>query len=166
MHHGRPGIIIAIAIVLAAMPAKAQRPQATIDRLYKDFRSEAEHPELSFVDQPRAVIGRYLDSSLTELLVADRACATRTHEICRLDFALLWGSQDPDAHDVTIRRTKDPSVVVAGLGGSEGSRYIEMRYHLVNTTNGWRVHDIVYPQRLSLRALLSGRPVPRRPARP
>jgi hypothetical protein len=126
-----------------------------VARLYRDFQADGNNPARSFVDQPRAILAAYLDPSLTDLVASEGACVARRHAVCGLHFALLWGSQEPDAHDVTLRRTSDPAVVIVGLGGSEGSRYIEITYRLVKTGIGWRVHDVVYPHRASLRALLS-----------
>jgi hypothetical protein len=151
------------SLILGAPGAGAKQPvgeaRAVVARLYRDFRADADNPAVSFVDQPQSVLARYLEPSLAHLLRAERACVARTQAVCRLDFAPLWASQDPDARDVQVRGTRDPAVVIATLTGSEGSTATELTYRLVRTRAGWRVHDIKYPGGASLRRLLT--PVPR-----
>src|SRR2546428_13926594 len=110
-------ILAAAASSLATQHAQPPSAVTTVAQLYRDFAWEAvvEEPEWSghgLMDQPRAILLRYFDEHLTDLLLADRACENRTHGHCRLGFLPIWASQDPAATDLKVLPTQEPSVVV------------------------------------------------------
>jgi hypothetical protein len=155
-------------IILSALPAvllPGHRPRAqaravdTVAQLYRDFAWEAiveepQWPGHALLDQPRDVLLRYFDEALTDLILADRACAARTHSICRLDFCPIWNSQDPGATGLRISPTEDPTVVLVRFLYPSNRQLMELTYHMVETRRGWRVHDIDYGGGMSLLALL------------
>jgi hypothetical protein len=148
-------LTISISSLSAAPPPPG--PDAVVSQLYKDFAWEAvpDHAEKpGLIEQPRAVLQRYFDDGLTNLILADRACAERTHEICRLDFSPIWDSQDPAASGLKVSATKDPSVVNVTFRDPESHDVTELTYRMTKTQAGWRVHDIAYKSHESLLTLL------------
>jgi hypothetical protein len=148
-------LTISIARLSAAPPPTG--PDVVVSQLYKDFAWEvvpdhAEKPGL--IDQPRAVLRRYFDDGLTNLILEDRACAERTHEICRLDFSPIWDSQDPAASGLKVSPTKDPNVVRVTFRYPGSNELMELSYRMTKTKDGWRVHDIAYHSHASLLSLL------------
>lgn len=146
-------------------PTPAQRAPGAVSivaQLYRDFAWEAvvEEPHWhghELVDQPRAVLLRYFDERLTNLLLADRACNARTHGICKLDFLFMWDSQDPAATELKVLPTSDSGVVRVTFRYPNGGKSVYLKYKLVRTASGWRIDDIVNGSQWALRALLTGK---------
>lgn len=134
---------------------------ALLSQLYSDFAWEATGGDdgetgRTFVDQPKAILLRYLEPQLATLLLRDRDCVRRSSEICRLDFAPLWDSQDPDAADVSFTQPDGvPNAVVAHIRDHRGA-VVSITYRLQRTEAGWRIADIEYASGHSLRAILGG----------
>jgi hypothetical protein len=157
-----------ITIVALAGNLGAQKTNPAVDRvaqLYRDFAWEAvvETPDWhghDLLDQPRAVLSRYFDDALVRLWLADRACGIRTHEICRMNFLPIWDSQDPSGTFVNIAATADRMVVRVELRHPAYTEPRYLNYRLVETSAGWRVHDISREggDGWSLVRLLSGKP--------
>jgi hypothetical protein len=158
-----------VAALVAGSPfhtAHAQRTKvppgiALIRRLYADYACEAVldfcDPAHELLDQPRRVLERYFDSTLARLWVADRACETRTHEICKIDFLPMWASQDPTGTMVGVVAGKDSTEVRVELRNFGAPEPRVLLYSLTRTPSGWRIHDITSEKEWSLRALLSGK---------
>ena len=128
--------------------AEPLSPQvAIVTTLYQDFAFEAvleNSVAEGFIDQPKKVLLRYLTPQLSELLLRDRRCATTTHEICRLDFAPLWGNQDPIGSAVQVQPGATPDTVIARLRYSSSTS--QLTYHLTKLSSGWKIRDISYGQ--------------------
>jgi len=141
---------------LSAAPPPAGA-EAVVARLYKDFGWEAKAGQSArpgLIDQPRPVLSRYFDDSLTTLILKDRECAERTHEICRLDFSPIWDSQDPAAERLNVFGTKEPAVVKVTFRDPGSGLVTEMSYRMTKTPEGWRIHDISYRSHASLLTIL------------
>jgi hypothetical protein len=110
-----------------------------------------------FISQPKKTLTKYLDDSLASLLVQDRACVVKTKEICRLDPMPLWDAQDIGATDLKIISTKDPTIVTVTFRFADSKAKRTLTYRLIQSRNGWRVHDIIYDRGYWLRSLLTGR---------
>jgi len=148
MRHG----IVAAALVLAAFsdarpcvaqPASTPGPLASVAKLYQEFAAEAviDSPELVPLDlfgRPKAAMARYLDDSLVSLVLADRACAERTGEICHLDFSPIWDAQDAVGATVKLSSAKDPSRVAAEISFPDKT-VSRLTYVMVKTAAGWRI---------------------------
>jgi len=156
---------VGVCVVALAVPATAQAPSAAlaaVTKLYQDFAAEAviDTAELSMPDlfgRPKAAMARYLDDELVALVLADRECSRRTHEVCNLDFAPIWDSQDMVGATVKIAAGKDSShVQVEVRYAPNGVR--RLTYVMVHTPAGWRVHDIEYDSHESLVAMLRAKP--------
>ncbi len=152
--------LVLLAASLGGQAAVAQPPpSAIVSRLYRDFSAEAgaqASDAAGFIDQPRAVLQRYLTPALADLLRRDRRCAAATRSVCKLDFMPLWDSQDAPAGPVRVRAGVGPGIVNVRI--SAGAQLRLLRYQLVRTRAGWRICDIGYgPGRDTLRQILGGR---------
>lgn len=130
--------------------------------LYARYAAEAvieDSASPTLAAAPRAVLRQHLTEELARLWLRDRDCVTRTREICRIDFAVLWDSQDPVGSSVRLRSdAAGGGRVVAELRRADGSTRT-LVYALVNGPRGWRIADIDYGAgRPSLRQLLAAAP--------
>lgn len=134
---------------------------AAVRALYARYAAEAaidDTASTTLASAPPTVLRQHLTKELTQLLLRDRECRQRTHEICALDFAPLWDSQDPVGSSVRLRRDAGQGRVLAELRRADGSART-LVYSLVNERGGWRVANIEFgPGRPSLRQLLSATP--------
>lgn len=139
-----------------AMAATPDRQRAVVERLYQDFAWEAvlESDAPGLAEQSKDVLRRYFTARLAGLIAEDSACAARRREICRLDFAPLWGSQDPSAEALKITSADGDAVRIEYTVPSTRA-HIALSFHVVNTGDGWRIDDILYPSGSSLAKLLS-----------
>lgn len=160
------------ALILALVGARrggaqsGQSPSAAaaIRRLYATFACEtvsvyACGPHGSFTDQPRSVLAQYFDEELVRLWFADRACrhVVDAEDICwfdKLDFSPIWSSQDAVGTTFLVRSTADPSVVIVELHLQSGDQTV-LRYSLINTATGWRIHNISNGKLWSLLTMLT-----------
>ena len=120
---------------------------ATVIQLYHDYAwqvviDEPANSSVDLFDQPAQVLSRYFDQHMVELIVRDRECRERTHEVCRLDYAPIWDSQDPGARDMKIRATSDPSKVSVDFVYQGERDRMHLIYMLSKTPEGWRITDI------------------------
>lgn len=160
-------LLVPLCLQLSATaPAHAQRADsaqtALVARLYKQFSWEATGGDdgpggLTFINQSKRVLLQYLEPGLASLLLRDRACTRRSKAICRLDFAPLWDSQDPDASAISFDRAANsaPSSVIARITSSSGAVTVVI-FRLVLTSPGWRIADIEYAHGVSLRTIMDG----------
>ena len=152
--------ILLLALLLGPIAAAAQStPTEAVTRLYRDFAWEvvlADPPAgaTGFAQSPRATLIRYVDTSLARLLIADQTCLARGQGICNLDFAPLWGSQDPTVTALSIAVTSDATIVRVRyrIPGTEQEVTIDLQ--TVRTRAGWRVKDIIYEGGNTLRSTL------------
>src|SRR5262245_51869826 len=154
-------IALSLAVSAGGAQPKPSAAVALVRQLYADFACEAvlEEPDCDarhqLMDQPRAVLSKYFDDRLTGLWLADRECSERSHEICNLDFSPIWASQDPPGTTVHVRATKDPNIVEVEVQHASSSEKAILRYMLVKTSAGVRIHDIMGGKEWSLVAVLS-----------
>lgn len=154
----RCAIAVALVAGVGAQTAKPSTPFSVVTQLYADFACETTTAGCNngreLVDQPKAVLSRYFDDQLVRLWLADRACVARTGEICNLDFVPMWDSQDPSGTTIRIVPTESANVDVELRHPSSPAARV-LRYSLVKTATGWRIHDISLAKEWSLVALLS-----------
>ncbi len=155
----------ALLFLLIATSGKAATstltPVDVVTRLYRDFAWEAvlssANDEVGLGDQSEAVLLRYFNPKLASLLVEDARCRARRRQICTLDFAPLWASQDPVATDLSVSQAHDRGQVQVQYAVPSTREHLTLMFKLVHTASGWRVADIVYPTGPSLVELLSAR---------
>jgi hypothetical protein len=153
-------VIVPALLLAAASPAFATDSAVqTVARLYRDFAWEAVMAPPNargLAQQPRAVLRRYFTPKLASALAADAACAARRREICALDFAPLWASQDPAAQDLSVTGGAGPGQVRVTFTYGATGQSIRLNFQLAPTKAGWRVADITYPTGPSLAQQLAG----------
>lgn len=156
------------ALLLTLLPGLAgaaphDAEVAAVRALYARYAEEAAIDDTlspTLASAAPAVLRRHLTEPLTRLLLRDRACQQRTREICRLDFAPLWDSQDPAGTSVRLHWDAGQKRVVAELRRGDGSARA-LAYSLVKQKDGWRIDDIDFGVgRPSLRQLLCAPEVP------
>jgi hypothetical protein len=161
MRHRHSSLLLILIGISSSGPLRAQETGvALVAQLYREFAWEVvvEEPMWrghAFIEQPRVALARYLDSSLTTLLLADRECERRTQGICNLDFDPIWDSQDPGATGLKVTGTRDPTVVSVRFRQFPTGNEVALSFHVVHTQAGWRVHDVRYPNGSSLLGILS-----------
>jgi hypothetical protein len=159
----RHGVFLAmLSLAPACLAAPSISPQvAIVAKLYQDFAFEAvlEEPEPEnalFIDQSRHALLRYLTPKLADLLLRDRKCSETTHEICRLDFAPLWGNQDPVGAGVQVTPGATSETVNVRLRYFSSTS--QLTYHLTHTAAGWRISNISYEEgRMTLSEILESK---------
>lgn len=156
-------LVIAFLITpaqIVAAQAVGDAPTA-VAKLYQTFAAEAvidtqDYSIEGLFGRPKTTLARYLDDRLVVLVLADRACSARTHEVCNLDFSPMWDSQDPVGTTVKISPIDASRVLVELHGPDQNAR--RLTYRMVKTTAGWRVHDIEYDSHESLATMLQRKP--------
>ena len=134
-----------------------------VRQLYADVSCEAVMDEprcpadrdLSLMS--RAQLARYFDGRLLDLWLRDWECVTRRREICNLDFAPLWDSQDPAGTTVRVLAGDRANHVVVELRRPASTDVVRLQFELVRGAVGWRIRDVSKPTVWSLVALLSRR---------
>jgi hypothetical protein len=156
-------VFLTSPIGLPAQQLKVSGAVRVVRQLYADFACEAviDEPDCDsqhqLLDQPRTVLERYFDTALARLWVANRACENRSHESCGIEFLPMWDSQDPAGTFIRILPTADSTKVDVELRHPYYKEPRVLRYTLIRTGAGWRVHDIAKGSEWSLLALLAGK---------
>jgi len=152
-------LLLPIAAVLSAQKIFAEevshRPADVVQTLYREFAWVAigmSGTDIS--DQPRSELEKYFDAQLTDLIIKDAECRLSRNDICHLDRDMLYDSQDPVVLDLKISAPQRESEVNVNFRSCTGKVSV-LKYMMVRTPQGWRIHDISYgPGRATLRALL------------
>ena len=110
------------------------------------------------MEQPRAVLERYFDPSLVDLIVAETKCvADNPGTLCNLEFDPLFGSSDPGAGNLRIKAGANNTALVQFDYPSSGEK-VRLEYTLVQKDGHWKVRDIAYVKarsKVTLRTILS-----------
>lgn len=131
-------LLVTIASTANAEPSASVGPVQVVAQLYRDYAWEAVIDKPRWVgqelqNQPGPVLQRYFDSNLAALIVFDRMCAIQTQEICRLDFSLIWASQDPGASEAKIVAGPKPDTVLVSFRYPGDGKKIDLSYRMVKT---------------------------------
>ncbi|TBR36729.1 MULTISPECIES: hypothetical protein [Dyella] len=92
-------------------------------------------------------------SDLARALKEDSQCAERSQEVCKIDFDILYDSQDPFAADLAFKLAPDGGSVEACFKDASGNQQC---LTLVGGCDQGRerIADIIYPGHASLRQTL------------
>ena len=141
-------------------PLTRDTPAALITQLYEDYAWEVvttSSARNTLMDEPIAVLSKYFDDNLAQLIARDHECRVRTKEVCTLNGSPIWQSNDPEAFDLSVATNDSTSVTV-----SFRRRYpqpidtmVNVRYRMTRTPQGWRVVDILSDDGESLVQTLS-----------
>jgi hypothetical protein len=152
-------IIFALCVMLAPLSAIASSSQVLlITQLYREFAWEAglaaapANP-VPFAQQPMQKLRSYFTPRLAALLSADSACAGKKG-MCKIDFAVLWDSQDPVATDLKISKGVAHRTIIARYRAPDSKEQISITFELRRSSVGWRIADIHYRSGASLTRLL------------
>lgn len=139
-----------LACAPEAQPVRApDTPAAVISQLYRDYAWEVVlqpvRSSRTLFDEPREVLVKYFDDSLTVVIERDRACMERTNEVCSVSGVPIWDSSDPQAHDLLVAAIDSVEVEVSfrRLHPLPDGEAVKLSYRMVMTARGWRVRDIV-----------------------
>jgi hypothetical protein len=152
-------MLVALLVFVPVLPIARAAEDARADlveKLYKDFVWETRNPAAGrpgFIEQKRAVLEQYLTESLALLLLKDRACTARTHEICQLDFSPLWNSQDPEGAIFKVAAPGAGNAVLVTLTYPTDRPQV-VTYELKQVAAGWRI-DNIRTKEWSLRKILA-----------
>lgn len=119
---------------------------AAVRALYARFAAEAVIDDAkppSLEGASPAVWREHFSRALVELWRRDRACVQRSGEPCRVDFQVIWDSQDPVGTTVKLRWDESRRRVVATLRGCDREQGL-LAYALVRENGRWRIDDIDY----------------------
>lgn len=151
----------------AALGDERQTGTSLVARLYKDFAWQAivSIPDQSketkdafgkeFARQNEGILQKYLDPTLSSLVVRDAKCTAKTREICNLDFDPIFASQDPSAVDLVVKSLAPGKVSVEYKYPSSGEK-IKLEFRVAIIAGKWKITDIIYKNmgNTSLRKML------------
>lgn len=158
----KSGILALCLWIWFGCAAAADRETAVVGKLYRDFawQAFANQPELFGADiahQGRARLLAYFTPELAGLLLRDAACQDEEGGICKLDFDLLFASQDPRVSDLEIEST-GPGRATARFKDPVSGVVTRIAFEVVRINGAWKIADVIYdgPPAQSLRRRLQG----------
>ncbi|MBV1775310.1 YbjP/YqhG family protein [Burkholderiaceae bacterium DAT-1] len=148
------GVLACAPYVLASSPL----PSDPVKRIYHDFAWEDAEgtgtTRKTLLDESDEVWQRYFTPELIHLMRNDRECAERSHEICWLDFAILWANQDPAMQNISIRRGRKTNIVEVKITRPNSPASTHIRYVVKQVGGRWLIDDVIYQPDMTLKALL------------
>lgn len=151
----RDALFISLVFASAACfgaDAKKSAPEDFIRSLYRFHQPGKETPD--WFDNERT-LSRYFDKELTVLFLKNAECEKREQGVCNLDFDPIYDAQDfeKETTNLQIAAVVDQpdwfNVTFTNLGTRT------LVYRLTNSSSGWRISDIKYPEGPSLKEILS-----------
>lgn len=145
-------VVIASLALVASWPgmvsaAKAETGASVVVRLYKDFAWQAIGGSDLFGSdishQSKPILEKYFDSPLALLLVQDAACQVKSQGICRLDFDLLFDSQDPRVTDLGVESLA-PGKVAVEFKDPVSEVKTKLEFAVAMVAGKWKITDIIY----------------------
>lgn len=151
----------ALSAVCSTSSAAEDDRRAPVAALYKNFAWQAFSDDSKIFgdglsDQSGSTLKKYFDAHLATLIAGDAACKQRTGELCKIDFDILFHSQDPRIADLTITASGDHTVAVRFSDPVTAAETL-IRYTMRRQSDGWRIYDVVYEGNAhrSLRSMLA-----------
>jgi len=142
--------LVALVSLIGVTRAHESDPRAAhVTALYQRYAWELlilNGPIRPLAAQGRQELERWFTRELADAIAADRHCVELRHEICRLDFAMLWGSQDPNVAEVQVRSLAPTTVrvLLKAPSGSASPQPSHVDARVVQTVKGWRIADLAY----------------------
>jgi hypothetical protein len=159
-----PALLLSLFLSATVTPAWSQDVRTyktasdVVAWVYRDFAYQAIFTsywkEGGVAQQPLKVLQRYFTDELAALLVKDRECSERTHEICNLDWDPIFASQDPGAVALEVSKPDAANIVRVEFGYPNTDKKAKLAFHVQHTSRGWRISDIVDEEGGSLRKVL------------
>lgn len=147
----------------SAFAASANAEAEPVARLYKDFgwQAFASQSELfgdGIAHQGKAVLARYFSPDLAKLLIRDAACQAKERGICRLDFDILFDTQDPVVTDLSVNTLALGKVQIQ-FKDPTSDEITTIAFLVEKNAGQWRIADILYGSKgeRSLKGILQRR---------
>jgi hypothetical protein len=160
----RLGLIVSAVLAIGwsgtVLAAKVDNEAAVVAKLYKDFAWQAIASQDLFGDdlshQNKSTLEKYFAPTLADLLVKDAVCQVRSRGICKLDFDLLFDSQDPRVTDLEVTTTS-PGRVSVVYKDPVNDKTTRIDFEVARVAGSWRIMDVVYrrPDKMSLKQVLT-----------
>ncbi len=93
-------------------------------------------------DEKLPTLNKYFSKALSSAIHEDARCRWVTREICKIDFDILFASQDVVATDLTV--SDEVSGVVSVCFRTVDAKKC-LRIEASQDVDGWRIADIIYP---------------------
>lgn len=154
-------LLLSLGAVLEAQTPGVKAQVKLVRALYSQFACEAVlvTPTCDSSHQTttasKDILRKFFDARLTTLWLADRQCARKSGEICKIDFAPLWASQDPTGASVNISLDATPSDVNVEIAYPGDKSAHQLHFSLVRISGQWRIHDIEEVGKWSMLRLLT-----------
>jgi hypothetical protein len=132
------------ALGAAAIPEKLI-PVASLYRnfAWEAFASDSDLFGGGLVDQSERMLSQFFDARLAKMIAADTACQRRTQAFCKLDFDILFHSQDPRIIDLRIDAGPANTVEVKFKDAVTDKETL-IAYTVTPASQGWRISDVRY----------------------
>lgn len=160
----RLGLIVSAVLAIGwsgtVLAAKVDNEAAVVAKLYKDFAWQAIASQDLFGDdlshQNKSTLEKYFAPALVDLLVKDAVCQVKSQGICKLDFDLLFDSQDPRVTDLEVTTTS-PGRVSVVYKDPVDDKTTRIDFEVARVAGRWRIMDVVYrrPDKMSLKQVLT-----------
>jgi len=127
-------------------------PESLIHQLYQQHQPQI-NKEISFTDEK--VLLRYFTPEMAKQFLKEADCREREQGICNIEFDPIFGAQDFDnsPRNLVIKKMDSKDIVRYKVTFTNFVR-TTLIYEVRLTENGWRISDIVYADRPSLKAIL------------
>lgn len=93
--------------------------------------------------QPVRTLTQYFEPVLAKMIADDATCQRRTQAFCKIDFDILFASQDPRIVDLSIAAGRANTVEVKFKDPVTDKETLIV-YSVARGTNGWRIYDVAY----------------------
>jgi hypothetical protein len=151
------GIGSIVLIALATVGARAAEPSAKsfVEAIYADYKGKNAKGVALAND---AAVKRYFEPKLAALIIKDGNRAAKRGEVGRLDFDPFIDAQDfeIDTVDVAVRDTAADKAS-ATVSFKNLNKQTAVVLDLVKLREGWRIADIGWDRKETLRAMLTRR---------
>jgi hypothetical protein len=141
------GFFTGILLLTVPNSAYASGLKEFVESLYKQYAwvsvlsPAAASKFVALQDEKLLTLNKYFSRALSTAIHEDARCKGDTKEICKIDFDILFASQDVFVSDLTVSHEVAGAVSVC-------FRTIDakkcLRIEAIQSANGWRITDIVY----------------------
>lgn len=118
-----------------------------VKKLYHDYAWQAlglDLDEPTITGQSLPELENYFSSAIAKLIVEDGECSERTEDICRLDFNIIFASQDSAAFEMQVFPKNNKDEIKVQFKYPSNHEVIKLTYKMTKTNKGWRIKDIYY----------------------
>lgn len=137
---------------IATKEVHQEEKEMVIYNLYKNYSWQAIFLKSKFkniAEQPYNELNKYFDDELSRLIALDNKCLQKNlGQVCKLNFDIIFASQDPKACDLRINYSKNGNIQVLYSYPSTSEKII-LEYKIEHKKNGWKIVDILYKNNIN-----------------